>query len=105
MAKKSNGAHLYRCEMEIIGFIKIKKTFSMKPLISNKIYEDGPGNSQEIQMSPLKKIVSRSRQSMQQLNTVAVIQFIYGCIKTCCPLVCILLFACSAGLWGNKKWI
>ena len=74
----------------------------MKPLISNKNYEDGPGNSQAIRMSSLKKIVSRSRQSMRQLNTVVVIQFIYGCIKTCCPLVCILLFACSA-VFGEIK--
>ena len=80
-----------------------KKTLSMKPLISNKIYEDVPENAQAIQMSPLKKIMSWSRQSMKQLNIAVVIQFIYGCIKTCCPLVCILLFACSSVLGEIKN--
>ena len=75
----------------------------MKPLISNKIHEDGPENAQAIQMSPLKKIVSWSRQSMKQLDIAVVVQFIYGCIKTCCPLVCILLFACSSVLGEIKN--
>ena len=75
----------------------------MKPLISNKIYEALQANAQAIQMSPLKKIVSWSRQSMKQLNIAVVIQFIYGCIKTCCPLVCILLFACSSVLGKIKN--
>ena len=89
--------------MEIIGFITLKKTLSMKPLISNKIYEDVTENAQAIQMSPLKKMMSWSRQPVKQLNIAVVIQFIYGCIKTCCPLVCILLFACSSVLAEIKN--
>jgi len=74
----------------------------MKPLISKKIHEVGP-DSQAIQTSPLKKIVSWSRQSMQQINIAVVIQFIYGCIKTCCPLICVLLFACGSVLGEIKN--
>jgi hypothetical protein len=68
----------------------------MKPLISNKIYEDVPENAQAIQMSSLKKMMSWSRQSVKQLNIEVVVRFIHGCIKIWCPLVCILLFACSS---------
>ena len=75
----------------------------MKPLISNKIYEDVPENAQAIQMSPFKKMTAWSRQSVKQLNVAVVIQFIYGCIKTCCPLVCVLLFACGSVLGEIKN--
>lgn len=73
----------------------------MKPISSNRIYEDG-ADAQAIQTSPLGKMMSWSRQSMKQLNIAVVVQFIHRCIKTCYPLVCILLFASSA-VFGEIK--
>jgi hypothetical protein len=74
----------------------------MKPLNSNKICEDMAANLQAMQMSPLRKALSWSRQSIKQFNIAGVVQFLYACIKTCYPLVCILLFACSS-VFGRIK--
>ena len=74
----------------------------MKPLNSNKIYEDGTANPQALHMSPLRKVVSWSKQSMKQLDIAVIINVLHGCIKTCCPLICILLFACGP-VFGRIK--
>ena len=39
---------------------------------------------------------------MKQLNIAVVIKFLHGWIKTCCQLVCVLLFACSP-VFGEIK--
>jgi hypothetical protein len=74
----------------------------MKPLSNNKIYEDGPTNAQAIQLSPLKKMMSLSTSSMKQVNIAFIVQCIHRCIKTCYPLVCILLLACCS-VFGKIK--
>ena len=70
----------------------------MKSLSSIQTHEHGPENARAIQMSHLEKMMSWSRQSMKQLDIAVVTKFLHGCIKTCCPLICILLFACSSVL-------